>query len=95
MPVPVPDRVHAQSMTIPTVSSHMNEAGLPPAVKFSLKNDIAPSAAGRQAYTFVMRIPTSTGACADLRTMCGGNTCLTGLADSTYKNCPVYNTAAP
>ena len=80
---------------MPTVSSHMNEAGLPPAMKFSLKNDIAPSAAGPQTYTFVMRIPVSAGACADLRSMCGGATCLTALADSTYKNCPAYSTSAP
>ena len=80
---------------MPTVSSHLNEAGLPPAVKFALKTDIAPSAAGPQAYTFEMRIPVSAGACADLRTLCGGSTCLTALADSSYKNCPAYSTAAP
>ena len=78
-----------------TCSSHLNEAGLPPAVKFALKSDIAPSTAGPQTYTFVMRIPTSAGACSDLRTLCGGNSCLTALADSNYKNCPAYGAAAP
>ena len=78
-----------------TCSSHLNEAGLPPAVKFALKNDLAPSAAGPQTYTFVMRVPVSAGACADLRTMCGGSSCLTALADSNYKQCPAYTTAAP
>lgn len=82
-------------MTMPTVASHMNEAGLPPAVKFALKTDIAPSAASPQAYKFVMRIPVSAGACADLRTMCNGYSCMTALADGSYKNCPIYNMAAP
>ena len=85
-------------MTMPTVSSHLNDAGLPPAVKFSLKNDIVPqpASAGPQTYTFKMRIPTSAGACAtNLATMCGSSTCLTALADSNYRNCPAFNTIAP
>jgi hypothetical protein len=85
----------AQSVTATTSSSHLNEAGLPPAVKFSLKNDLAPSAAGPQTYTFTMRIPASVGACASLQTLCGSGTCLTALADSNYRNCPAFNTAAP
>lgn len=87
----------AQNLTPSTCSSHLNEAGLPPAVKFSLKNDIAPkpASAGPQTYTLTMRVPAAVGACASLQTMCGSGTCLTALADSNYRNCPAYNTAAP
>ena len=86
---------YLQTINPTTCSSHLNEAGLPPAVKFALKNDLVPQASGTTTYTFTMRIPASAGACADLRTMCGGASCMTALADSNYRNCPAYTTAAP
>lgn len=84
-----------QTIAPTTCASHLNEAGLPPAVKFALKNDLVPLPAGQATYTLTMRIPASLGACADLRTMCGGGSCMMSLADSSYKNCPAYYTAAP
>ena len=82
-----------QDITPTTCSSHLNSAGLPPAVKFSLKTRLVPKPSGQHTYTFTMRIPVSTGACSSLRTMCGGTgSCVTALADANYKNCPAYVT---
>ena len=70
-------------------------AGFLPAVKFSFKDSAAllpdPQHAAPRTYTFTLRIPTSSaGACADLRTLCGGCNCLAALADDSYKSCPAY-----
>jgi hypothetical protein len=84
-----------QAINPTTCSAHLNDAGLPPAIKFAMKSDLVPQPSGQATYTFTLRIPANAGACSGLRTMCGGSSCLTALADSNYRNCPTYNTAAP
>lgn len=80
-----------------TLAPHLNEPGLPSAVKFSFKSgeDLTPGTvcspgAPLKRYTFTMRVPASAGACASLPTLCGGASCMTALADKVYDNCPTY-----
>lgn len=83
-----------------TSAPHLNEQGLPSAVKFSFKpsEDLVPNTectqgAALKTYTFAMRVPAGLGACANLQTLCGGATCLTALADSIYGNCPAFTSS--
>ena len=82
------------------LAPHLNEPGLPSAVKFSFKagEDLVPDAvctpgAALKTYTFAIRVPAGAGACADLATLCGGATCMTALADKSYDNCPAYTSS--
>lgn len=82
---------------MPAVAPHANVANLPPALKFALRSKLAPAPApaGPQVFTLTLRILVSkAGACADLRTLCGGARCLVALADPGYKNCPSYTPRA-
>lgn len=88
-------RVHGlQGLATSTLSAHANEAGLPAAIKFSLKDDIParPASAGLQSYTLTLRVAASEGACANLSTLCGSSSCLAAVADTSYKYCPAYTT---
>jgi hypothetical protein len=83
-----------------TLAPHVNEPGLPAAVKFSFKSgeDLKPDTvctpgAALKTYTFTIRVPATAGACGDLQTLCGGTTCLTALADKSYDSCPAYTTS--
>lgn len=86
---------HLQAVTA-ILAPHLNEPGLPPAVKFALKDDLKPSTlcgSGLETYTFTMHIPPSAGACLNLDTLCGGPSCVTALADKSYDNCPAFGSS--
>lgn len=73
------------------LSAHA-QAGSYPALKFAMNPTDLPATDG--AYTMSLRIPSNAGACGDLATLCGGPTCMTGLADPTYNNCPAFDVQA-
>lgn len=77
------------------VASPHTQSGTCAAVKFALSPNVQAFGSGPTTYTFKLRIPTSTavGACSDLRTFCGGSTCMVALADKSYKTCPAFTPA--
>jgi hypothetical protein len=63
------------------------------AIKFAVTPNLDAPAAGAPAktYALTMRLPAAgAGACGDLRTLCGGGSCLTSVADKEYDYCPSY-----
>lgn len=63
------------------------------AIKFAVTPNLAVPVAGvpEKSYALMLRLPTAgAGACGDLRTLCGGGSCLTSVADKTYDYCPSY-----
>lgn len=82
-----------QDVSPTTYSPHLQEGDCTDAIKFAVTPNLVAPAAGAPAktYTLTLRLPAAgAGTCLDLRTLCGGGTCLTGVADADYDYCPSY-----
>ncbi|KAG2493291.1 hypothetical protein HYH03_008427 [Edaphochlamys debaryana] len=63
-----------------------------PLLKYLIKpNHLTPTPGVVRSFTLSLRIYKHAGStCTDLKTLCGGDTCMAALSDEEYETCPAF-----